>query len=62
MRITAFLVEDRTNLLAGVLALGLFGAGGVAVARQRGIAGVFLFLAGFTALMFLEYKHINYSE
>ncbi len=62
MRVTAFFLEDRTNLLAGVLALGLFGAGGVAVSQQRGVAGVFLFLAGFTALMFLEYRHINRSE
>ncbi len=62
MRVTAFLVEDRTNLLAGVLALGLFGAGGVAVSQQRGVAGVFLFLAGFISLMFLEYRHINNSE
>ena len=31
MGITAFFFEDRMNLFAGVLALGLFGTGGVAV-------------------------------
>ena len=62
MGVTAFFLEDRTNLLAGVLALGLFGTGGVAVTQQRGIAGVSLLLAGFVVLMFLEYRHITRSE
>lgn len=62
MSVTAFFLEDRTNLLAGAGALALFGAGGVALLQQRGIAGVFLVLAGFLAVMFLEYRNIEQPE
>jgi hypothetical protein len=62
MRVTAFFLQSRANLLAGVLALALFGAGGVALVQQQGVAGVFLILAGFLAVMFLEYRHISGSE
>ena len=61
MGATAFFLDDRVNLLAGVLALGLFGTGGVAVTQQRGVTAVFLLLAGFVMLMFLEYRHIETS-
>lgn len=62
MDVTTFFRQNRTNLIGAVLALGLFGAGGVAVAQQRGIAGVGLFLAGFVVLMFLEYRHIEHAD
>lgn len=58
----SFLLEDRANLLAGLLGLGLFGAGAVALAQRRGVVGVFLLLAGFVVVMFLEYRHVHGSE
>jgi hypothetical protein len=62
MGITAFFLENRANLLAGVLALVLFAVGGFAITQQRGIVGVFLLLAGFGFLMFLEYRNIDQPE
>jgi len=62
MGVKAFFLEDRTNLLAGVGALALFVAGGVALLQQRGVASVFLLLAGFLAAMFLEYKNIDQPD
>jgi hypothetical protein len=52
----AFFVKNRANLLAGVLAVGLLCAGGIALLREQGVATVFLMLGGFSALMFLEYR------
>lgn len=59
MSLTEFFLDDRANLLAGLLALGLFAAGALAVSQRQGVAGVFLVLAGFVVLMYLEYKHID---
>jgi len=61
MEPTAFFLEDRVNLLAGALALVLFGAGVGALARRRGVASVFLLLGGFVVVMFLEYRHLDHS-
>ena len=55
----AFFLESRANLLAGVLALGLLCAGGVALLEEQGVATVFLMLGGFGALMFLEYRRVT---
>lgn len=55
----AFFLEDRANLLAGVLALSLFVAGGVALVQRQSVATIVLLLAGFVTLMFLEYRHTN---
>jgi hypothetical protein len=62
MEVTSFFTQSWANLLAGVAALALFGSGGVALAQQQGVAGVFLILAGFLAVMFLEYRHISSAE
>jgi len=56
MNPTAFFLEDRTNLLAGILAVGLFAAATVALLQEQGVATIFLMLGGFVVLMFLEYR------
>ena len=58
----SFFLEDRANLLAGVLAVALLVAGGIALVREQGVATVFLMLGGFVVLMFLEYRHVNDVE
>lgn len=58
----AFFIEDRVNLLMGVVALTLFVAGGVALAQQQSAATIFLIIGGFMALMVLEYRHVNPPE
>lgn len=62
MGVRAFLLRDRVNLLGVVLALGLIGAGAAALALEQGVATVFLLLAGFTVLMFLEYRRVQQAE
>jgi Flp pilus assembly protein TadB len=58
----AFFLEDRVNLLAGLVAVGLFCAGGVALVQRMGVATVFLMMGGFMAVMVLEYRHLNHTE
>ncbi len=58
---SSFVLDDRLNLGAGLVALVLFGAGGVALIQRQGVAGIFLLLGGFVALMFLEYRHVHSS-
>jgi hypothetical protein len=58
----AFFLEDRVNLLAGVVALALFCAGAVALVQRQGVATVFLLMGGFMAMMVLEYRHVNHTE
>jgi hypothetical protein len=62
MNPTAFFLEDRTNLLVGVLAVGLFAAGVFALVREQAVATIFLMLGGFVLLMLLEYRSTVESE
>jgi len=61
MGVKQFFLKDRLHLLAGVLALGLFVGGAVALTQAAGVAGVLLLLAGFVVTMFLEYRHVHHT-
>ena len=54
-----FFLEQPTNLLVGLLALALFGAGAVALTREQTAPTIFLVLGGFVALMILEYRSLD---
>jgi hypothetical protein len=57
-----FFLEQPANLLVGLLALVLFGAGAVALTQGQSVATIFLMLGGFVALMILEYRSVQDAE
>jgi hypothetical protein len=61
MGVSSFFLDDRVNLVAGLIVLALFGAGAVALVLRQGVAGIFLLLGGFVVLMGLEYRHVHGS-
>jgi len=61
MALLELLRNDRSSLAAAVVGLVFVAAGAVALSLSRGVAGVFLLLGGFTALMYIEYRHIEYE-
>ena len=62
MALKSFFLDEPANLLAAVVALGLIVGGVVALTREQGVATVFLMLAGFVVLMFLEYRHVHHDQ
>ncbi len=61
MDLKSFFLDEPAHVLAVVVALGFFAGGAVALTRDLGVATVFLMLCGFGALMFLEYRRLNYE-
>ena len=59
MALREFILGDPANAATALVAAALFVGGGVAVTSGEGVAGVLFVLAGFVALMFLEYRHIE---
>jgi hypothetical protein len=59
MAIREFLLDNPANAAAALVAGGLFVGGAVALTGGEGVVGVLMLLAGFVALMFLEYRHIE---
>lgn len=58
----AFFLEDTVNLLAGLLAVALLGAGAVGIAQRRALVGTVLLLAGFVVVTFLELRHFSRDD
>lgn len=61
MGVSSGLLDNRVNLVVGLIALALVGAGAVALILRQGVAGIFLLLGGFVVLMGLEYRHVHGS-
>jgi hypothetical protein len=59
MAFREFFLGNPANAAAGLVAVGLFAGGAAAVAGGAGVAGVLSVVAGFVAMMFLEYRHIE---
>lgn len=59
MSIREFFLGNPANAVAALLAAGLFVGGAAALTTGEGVAGVLLVVAGFIAMMFLEYRHIE---
>ena len=62
MELRSFFLEEPAHILAVVVALGFFAGGAVALTQDQGVATVFLMLGGFGALLFLEYRRLNYEQ